>query len=101
MPGCFMRFTGATDISAGSGSKHGRWKKPEPDIVSPHVPKDILIMSSLSPGTSDLIAAGTRTTSIFHSQGPIQFEQQKYEEFVKQRSCGREKWSMSYKRAEI
>lgn len=78
--------------------------------ASPHVARDVLTLYRCVPGgpgrgqgpppsmrAADSFmrsAASVRLSSAFHGGGPIHFDTDKWEAFVKRRTYGREKWAL-------
>lgn len=71
-----------------------RSKSTSPLHSGQYVPKDVYAQYNLTPKRSSLQESGTHLASLY-PLGMIRFEQEKYEEFVKVRTCGREGWQLS------
>uniref|UniRef100_A0A7S3QKS1 U2A'/phosphoprotein 32 family A C-terminal domain-containing protein n=1 Tax=Dunaliella tertiolecta TaxID=3047 RepID=A0A7S3QKS1_DUNTE len=63
---------------------------------SPYVAKDVLVLYHTQPGVSPLQEQSLRFSSpaSLATGGSIHFEQEKYDEFLRVRTHGREKWQM-------
>lgn len=82
------------------GTCRSKWRKPETEVASPHVPNDVFVLYSCRPGSCELLST-SRPSTYMTNTGSIKFEYEKYHEFLKQRMCGREKWSMELKAVNI